>query len=452
MAPKKKSTKVQLSDDDKFMKLMEELYGLASKDRLNGDQVPIMIKKYYIDKGKEVSSLKDIVKTKMMNIDPSLLKRAFYYINNVYPKLWPNLNTLDNYFTNDVRVLISKRFGKESEEYKMAKKDVAIPYDVKGQMIKESKQKVEEKNQKPITTTSRTIIDLIKDNIISEEPFRKAVALLIACGSRPVEMILRSTYTEYNNDHKDSGIEPTNGEWVRQTNVAKKRGKDESLLKPIIYLKAEQFISELKYVREKLKGIYGSLSENKDPEKIRSSIRDNMNIVAKNIFGSSFKDQKHEDNKENTLYLARKLYANLSYKLYSERNTIHGETIAHPNWLKKVLGHDGAGSVENYSHVKIINEDESREDLTARQNLLEQKVEQLEERLEEKQVPQAEAEPVPVVSVREEAINKLKPLFNDYVKKNAHRPSQSLFEKLAKGVLPRATIRNVYKELYREAA
>lgn len=451
MARKKKSTtktEYDEQDDQRFIVLME---ALLNKKKLTKDDVPKLIKKHYTENNnltpmaqdQTTPTLRNIVKNKMKNIDPELLDDAFYLIDNVYPRLYTNLNTLDNYFSQDVRTLIFKRFG-AGEYYEMAKEQVALPWEVKGALEEAKRKKTLEKNQKPLEIKTDDIIGFIRDNIISEDPFRKAVALLIASGSRPVELFVRSTYTEYEDEF-------TNGHWVRQTKIAKKKGRDVEVLKPIIYLKAKQFITELEYVREKLKERYGTLSENNDEEKIRSSIRDRANITAKQIFGNAFKDANVE---EITLYTARKLYANLSYELYGRnRKTIHGNKIPYSLWLSFVLGHEGkSGSLNNYTHVALEQEFEHHEDLTARQNLLEQKVEQLEERVEVKQIPQVQAKPVPIVSVRDEAINKLKPLFNDYVKKNAHRPSQSLFEKLAKGVLPRATIRNVYKELYREAA
>lgn len=442
-----------------WTKFMTKLYSQVKEDEDSGTVTNTLSKnfvisqfeKFYpkvkVDARTVFAEVGRITRAIMQSIDANdvndpFLTTAFKLADRVYPALWPKLSTLDNNFTNDVRVIMRDRYTKDSPQHMKAKEEVALTWEQKAKLEEGKNKKVVERNRNPIRIDGDLILDYIRNNIVSTDPLRKGVALLVASGSRPVELFLRSNYTEYNDEY-------SNGYWVEQTRIAKKRGLEVTVKKPIIYITAAQFIEELAYVRAELKKKYGSLSAKNDSDKLNPSITSASNTTAKNVFGNDFGDLHQLENKQ---YTSRKLYANMSYELYCrDRTTVHGQTVAYPHWVSNVLGHDGTGTLSNYAHVYITFKKELPEGLSTRQNLLEKKVEQLEERLEEKQVPPAEVKPLPTVSASEEAVNKLKPLFNKYIKEQGRRPSQAAFEKMAKGILPRATVRTAYKTLYRQA-
>ncbi len=361
----------------------------------------------------------------LKNIDKSLLKDAFEMINKIYANLYSNTKTLDSFFSKDVRKPILEKYGANSEEYKMSKNLVKISFSEKGKLISEAKKKVFDKNANRLEFTSDVVINIIKDNINSLDPFRRAVALLISCGSRPIEFFQRANFKP----------DPANGpNWVIQDYIAKSKEPNKKVHKPIIYFKAEEFIDHLKNLRDDLIKKYKTLVDKKG--ELKNAITGATNITTKEIF--NYQDGVSQ-------YIARKLYGAISYELYSKTTNLFGSNPSNNIWLNSVLGHGEKSFMtsHNYSHVALKSQEISNEDIVIKQDILETKIEAIEERLDD--LPKAVTLPEQLndeIYKNKEPIFKLiQKVFDKYVSDHSKNPSQNILYDLSRKFAKRADVR-----------
>lgn len=308
-------------------------------------------------------------------------------ICNAYRRLYTNIATIDNMFSKDVRAPISKKYGKDSDEYKLSKKLVKITFEEKTQVIEKQQQKVVANNTNCIPFNQDHVISLIKDNIDSENPIRCAVALLIASGCRPIELFVRSTFT------KNEDLGPN---WIHQEYIAKSKNKT-SLNKPLIEIDSETFIEKVNDLREYLESHYNV------------PVKDDGNLVSAILFRANQEAKKMFNYKESTsLYTCRKLYGNISYKLFSGKTKEFGENPSLNVWLNGVLGHaaDNLVTSHNYSNI-TLNEEEEDVGVIKNEQLL-------------------------------DAFEKMEPLFNKDL-------TLKKFKELAKGITTRENVTIFYK-------
>lgn len=364
--------------------------------------------------------------------DKKRFEKILAMINDIYKNLYKNNYTLDSMFSKDVRKPILDKYGVKSPEYLASKKLAKISYKEKGALIEEQKKKVYERNSNRLEFKSDEIMEIIKDNINSEDPIRVAIALLISCGSRPIELFERSTYSP-DTTHGDN--------WIRQDYVAKrKQDVDKPLFKPLIYLKADEFVEKVYGMRNDLKKKYNELVGSDG--NLKSTLSQAASVIIKMIF--DFRD-------DITLYTMRKIYGIVSYELYGKTTSVYGKNPSYNVWLNNVLGHSKSAFMtsHNYSHVELTKENLTPENLAIQQNILETKLENIEERLDQEEVPQAPEKPLET-NVKDKEIldkfKKIKKIFDEYKKKNKKIPTQTELEKLASKVSTRAIIRLFYKE------
>ena len=359
----------------------------------------------------------------------------------IYPKLYLNHNTLDNYFSTDIRKPIAKRFGNKSEEHKLSLELTALTWDQKGEVIKKAKEKVTEKNSYRTIFSGNRVLKLIKDNITSTDVLRKAVALLLASGARPNEMFGKGVFTPIE-DHPH---------WIKQVYIAKRRGEEgEPVIKPIIYLTAKEFIEEVQIMREGLAKRYKHIIVEKTGQ-VSSSVSTAANDMAKVIF---------EHQEKMTLYKSKDLYGSLSYDIYGKVSGPLGDNHSLSMWLQKLFGHASSGTVNNYSGYAIEHDVIPNEVVLARQEVIEAQIDDLKERLEEKKIPEADPEPDDPIPVDgdifknpklEAILVKLKVIYDSW--KSQHPKSKltlTIFEELTRGKAVRRIIRlafNRFKEV-----
>lgn len=361
-------------------------------------------------------------------------------INNIYSNLYTNTKTLDGMISKDVRKIILEKYGEKSSQYTLSKKLVKISYKDKGVLIQREKDKVFEKNANRLEFNSDEIIRIVKDNINSDDPLRNAIALLIASGCRPIELFERAKFT---------AAPEVGPNWVIQDYVAKRKDKDaKPLTKPIVYFKATEFIDLLKKMRGVLHDKYPTFVTPKG--ELISSISSKANLLAKEIF---------EYRQGVTLYTTRKIYGITSYELYSKATDIFGANPSYNIWLNGVLGHSKGSLMtsHNYSHVELSKEDVTPEELAIKQNILEQKIEDVEDKIEDVQellgledIPKAPEKPAEKETIDNKKIKAtfklIKPIYDKYVKDNGNPPTQTKLEELAKHITTRVIIRMFWGE------
>ncbi len=371
--------------------------------------------------GKNIKNYyRKLIPYELKELDKKDFKDVLILIDQIYAKLYTSTVTLDSMISIDVRKPITERFGKNSKEHILSKKLVKISYKEKGDMINNAKNKVFKKNSNRTEYETEKIIQVIRDNITSQDPMRRAIALLLACGSRPIEFFEKANYT------------PIDREWVEQDFIAKKKTKQENLAKPIIYLNSDKFVEEINKVRNELHEKYPNFINAKG--QLTSSLATRGNQLIKEMMGGN----------EFTLYTCRKLYGLLSYDLFGKLPNRYGNNLSYNAWLSNVLGHskDNLMTSFNYSHLALKNDKITPDELLVKQEVIEQKIENIEERLDLQNYPQEEETPLKPFEIKSPELDKI---YSDYIKKYGYKPSQNKIEELGKGIMGQKAIRRYYK-------
>ena len=316
-----------------------------------------------------------LVKYQMDKIEPTDLESILDLIDPLMYKLYaPNktikeFGVLDNAYSQYIRNPIRARFGKDSEYYDLSKQLTALTDSDKGDLIKFQSKKLEERNKERVEYDPEEVINNIKNNITSIDPYKRGIALLLSSGSRPIELYAKSTYT-IDKDTPDG--------WIKQTYVAKKKGDKTKayVVKPVLYIKPKQFIEEVSRLRKDLEQAYGNYEQD---GKIKTNVLDKFQKAAKEIF--NYKE-------DFVSYTSRPLYGLVSYHKVGKFPNLFGDGSDSINvWIKKVLGHDGLGTSENYTRFKLKKDapsvTQTTDDIKIKQVELDKKIEDIEERLED---------------------------------------------------------------------
>ena len=405
--------------DEKFITVLKALSENAklTKDMSDDMIIKAFPKSEYTEGSACKAHFRRLVKyiiSRRRNIDA--LEVILNLINLIYPKLYTEASTLDNYFSQDIRVPITKLYGLKSPEHNLALELTALPDEVKGALIKEQKEKLVKRHTEIVKFNAEETLKVIQDNIMSDDPFRKIIALSLASGCRPIELFTKSNFTVV----EENDFIHQRGHWVEQDYVAKKKEEKVAVIKPILVLTPEQFIRELGKTRIELHKRYKNfLNKN---EQLSSSLNTGANVAMKAIYSN----KKHF-----TFYSCRKMYGALSYNIYGRYKNRFGKSLSKQLWLSLTLGHreNDMTTANNYAHFELEEDDNetsadgSTEPIT---NLV---------RVKTENIPKALNLPT--------AIKKIK----DYYSKLTHKPTQSGLEVLLKNEYPRSVIRLAYKEI-----
>lgn len=379
----------------------------------------------------EKPTIRNLVVDRLKVLEKNNLEKVFHLLKDVYEKLYDNTEikrTLDHHYTTDIRGVISRRFGDGSPEHKMSKDICKLKWVDKGNLIKDNSLVRDTKFENMKHFTSASVFSSIEENIKDKNPIKRAIALGLACGSRPVELLAKSTYTAIDDV------------WVKQDFIAKSKSRD-SLEKPILYLSASQFVEEVEKMRKEINKKYKNKilvgNQDEDQEQLNGTIDSALNVMAKKILGD-----------EENFTTTRKQYIKLSHHLIGQHpNRLSENGMGDRLWEQRVLGHkqgdmDTSANYSNYKHKETTDTE-----LVVKVEVLEDKVEDIEEVLEtgaplttktEKE-PKA---PVVISNKTERQFEALETIFEKYKKEHKDKePTQNEMEALAKGLVPRAVVR-----------
>ena len=420
--------------DLQFIKFLKEIN--ANKN-LELKDINEMIVERFPDgvQKKAKNHLRNLVSSKMKDVDKKNLDNTLIQLDPIYKRLYSNAATLDTYYSKDIRNIIKKRFGLKSPEHLASLKLTKLAGTIKGNLIRRQKENLVEKHGDQKEFESNVVKQYIMDNIDNEDPFYRAVACLLACGARPIEFFDEEINFEIIDEH-----------WVIQDFLAKKRGKVQSVKKPIVFISSKKFNETRGDVLWELKKEHKKLfNRSKSGEKeLASKIETRSNKVAKDIFG-------HAD--KFTLYSCRKIYAQVSYQEFA-RNSIYGVNPTIQLWTSKVLGHsdNDLNTQNHYSHFKVTQPTVSPAEVVSKIENLTIQVDNLEQRLETENVPKA----VPVTNERLTFTDKkIKKQFDTikkvYEENKDLNLTQTKLEVLLKGIIPRSVVRLWYQKNIKSA-
>lgn len=289
------------------------------------------INKYYPDPS--VYELNDKTKNKLRaftrwatgKVTKTSLKEFLTLVSIAYHSLTPNHATLDSIMTTDVRKPISVRFGFGSKEHLLAKSLVRLNTEDKKELVEKQLDSRIESHKKQLRVNTQEICNKINQLVESNDVIEKLIGLLLASGSRPNELFEKANYVPLNDKCVANSLGPYWENWITQDYIAK-NSKKESVTKPLIELSAEEFIDELATARQMLRDKYKVIM--KDGQ-VSSTISGHCNKMMKAIF----------ENESISCYASRKIYAMVSYKLYSKETERFGEDPTFNWWINNVCAH-----------------------------------------------------------------------------------------------------------------
>ena len=292
--------------DDKIINFLETISNsdVTSINELIKKEFPDIIKKGTKNYLKYLSSFA-INNTTRENLEGLLV-----LLNKIYSNNYTNMASLDVKLSSEIRKPIIDKYGRFSEEHELSKKLVKISYEDKGKVIEKAQVSLEKLQSSIIEVNQGDIIKIIKNNYKSDNPFDRAIALLLASGSRPIELFDKTiTYKKID-------------KYIEQSNIAKQRDTEKSVVKPILGITVNQFIKS----REQL------LNQEYDNNKLNESSRKLLGLNA---------------------YSTRKIYGALSYKLHGHSTTLN-------YYLSKVLGHEGLNTANHYTNFKVVRKNKNK--------------------------------------------------------------------------------------------
>lgn len=421
-------------DPKKYDKLLLELSNLKHHEDINAHLKLKYPNLDFLDgKNNKTAYIRSFIPWYIIRVNKETLKNSFGLIDKIYKNLYTNNSTLDSILSKDVRKPVVRKYKEGSEMHKQSKYLVKISYNDKKELIKQGADNVYQRNQNRLEFENKDVLEIISKGKTGNF-YELGISMLLASGSRPIELFSRSSYT----------ISKEGDNWITQNYIAKrKEDVDKPVIKPLINYTAVEFIQKLKILREELIITFTNIEN--DRGELSSTISAAFNRSMKKLFN-------YRDNI--TLYTCRKLYGKISYEMFSKVNNLYGTNPEFHVWLNNVLGHNKK-SIEiaaNYTNIDLTKYDLTPEGLAIRQDILDNKIEEVMERVEilhlenEDEISRIFSGKVSS-KIMLSLFEKLKVKFDQYYRDNQKIPTQTDFETLlVKDITTRTNIRLFYKE------
>lgn len=293
-----------------------------------------IIKDYdHVIKGRTTASLyhnliKHIWKKKQYNLNDGqiILRNSF----KIYDKLVPNRSALRKKLS-EIRQII-KANQNEKQIYKSSINDNYFNMTEKDRvkLINDYQSKILQNNNDKISIYVNEIETKTMELLLSDDAFKKVVALLVITGARTYELLYKNDFKKVND----------NDSLIQISNIAKKREgqADKKIERPILFISAKKALKDIKSVRKELNENYKVINDNCEVSK---SIMNRLNREVVSAFPFTAK----MGNKSSFL---RKIYANIAYLLHGDPKKVNKNT-----YISNILGHDGLLTSFSYSNIEV---------------------------------------------------------------------------------------------------
>jgi hypothetical protein len=201
------------------------------------------------------------------------------------------------------------------------------------------KKKIKASNRDRIQLNQRDIFEKMKTLILSNSTYDRAIALMLSIGARPVELFAMNEYSLA----KKPG-------WIRVDNIAKKRESQKN--RGETYTDRPTIIFSPQFVIDNVAKLRKSMGDVLNTEgKLKTNINNTLNKHVIRAFPFLSSEDIH-----NKATFLRKIYADLSYKLYANRDKVNYNA-----WISDVLGHSKSSDLTSfsYSYVNVKGSDDS---------------------------------------------------------------------------------------------
>lgn len=261
----------------------------------------------------------------------------FRLLQPILESFYPNESTLST-STTAWRKPILEKFGNNSEIYKQSTYVLGISRERSLARRKEYTDKVREATRsrgKMVKYTQEQIFEVIDSCDQSSNELDYIIAVLLCTGSRLIEAIKLSAYTEA----------PGKPGYIKLVGIAKDRATKsapsvKSIVKPVIRLTPRRIIEMVQTIRSRWNL---SFAENSAATALLDGP---VNRRLADFFGET--DADMPETKKTTAHRLRHIYASLSYQLYGAP-----EGVAENEWVREVLGHDSNEVSVAYQSVVV---------------------------------------------------------------------------------------------------
>lgn len=257
--------------------------------------------------------------------------KLFKSLDGVLAAMYVNENTREATLTQ-FRSPIKQRFGADSEVYKQSIYQTGVSQERSRQKKEDYRSAVEARNanrSKLPVIYVEDVLDLINKLKVSDSIYDRFIAVLLATGSRSIEVAKVSQYS----------IPPDDGTTrISIVGLAKDSGSNDvkqPLIRNLVGMTAEEVITNVDLIRSNL-NLSGTNVQ------IANRINSALNKVFKNVIKGLVPDSQF------TAHKCRYISGNVSYKLYGEP-----QKLAYESYLQQQYGHLSADSTKSYLAVNI---------------------------------------------------------------------------------------------------
>jgi len=408
--------------DNDYLKLLRKLGRMAEANKtidipdLNREILELFPKPPFLKgraKKAQIYFLK-LVPYMFSVLKKSKLEEVLKLLKVILYNLYGSNNTLDNRFTGLVHNPVKKRYGQFSEEHKLSLSLAKLDGKDKAEVIEKAKVSLKKAQGEIVRFDPNLIHKIIQNGMVSNNVYEKTIALLLASGCRPIELLNEKIH-----------FVALDKNWVNQDFLAKKRGNIVPVDKPLIGVSPNDFIDGVGDVRHEL-SVNGSCLKD---GKLITGIVGPLNQKAKKLLVGI---------KGATTYSCRKIYAELSYEMFA-KNSRYGKDPTRTLWRSRVLGHgedDLATQIfyNNYKSIHVAGEDSGKvKALEAEVNAL------------QKKVAQSSNSSDPFIDTKEAKKLEYYAVVKETYEKQSTKPGQTELERLLAGKVPRSHIRAWFK-------
>lgn len=360
-------------------KLLNYIISVSKMRPITKDKVIKLSEKEYdvdvSDKATAPSIFVNVVVDHILKLNKTETKVALSLLSKLGIAFYDVPKSRDVFYTK-LRKPILEKYGKDSPQYIQTLDLMKITKEERTKLNKDYKAKIKSANKDRKTYYSEDLIGIIEKTKDDEDWATEAIGLMLASGTRPVELLDRNKFK----------VDPKRKEWVIVSDIAKKREgkKDAVTSRPIIGYTGKQFIDAVADFRESISDRELYIQKGSDKGQLKKSNAQILGRRAKELF---------PDEPEITPKTLRKLYGNLSHALYGGTSNLNIH-------LSEVLGHDPEDTQTSFSYstVRVImgnkksNSDNANlgnpqlevktESLEKKNEILEDKLKQVNERLD----------------------------------------------------------------------
>lgn len=257
--------------------------------------------------------------------------KLYEALDKVIQTLYDNENTSESVIT-EFRKILRNKYGDNSEIYKQSIYKTGITQQRSKERKEEYSNKVNVRNterggKQPIYIED--ILSAIQKLKRSNDPYEQSLAVLLATGSRSIELFKVSKYYEVKDDPTVIDIK----------GISKDKGNrgyaNITIQRPLVGLTSAEVVDLVNEIRDEL-NVKGSNMKiaNATNTALNKAFQENIQPLA-----PDFKMTSHK---------CRYIYGNVSYLLFGKP-----KKIPYESWVQQVLAHSSAESTKSYLGINI---------------------------------------------------------------------------------------------------